>query len=45
MPPKRSTSAEGYQQISTDEKESIYNQEPAGAVPGMPRQKKSRTPK
>ena len=46
MPPKRASSSEGYQQISTDdETESIYNQEPAGAVPGMPRPKKSRTPK
>ena len=46
MPPKRASSSEGYQQINTDdETESIYNQEPAGAVPGMPRPKKSRTPK
>lgn len=45
MPPKRAGSGEGYQQLNTDETESIYSDEPAGAVPGMPRPKKRRTRK
>jgi hypothetical protein len=35
----------GYSQVSTDETESLYNEDPAGAVAGMPRPKKKRTKK
>ena len=41
----REKKSEGYQQLSSNETETIYDADPAGAVAGMPRPKKKRTAK
>lgn len=47
MPSKRGPGEKGYAKVSKEEEDTIYNDEPAGLVPGAPKtqQKKARTPK